>query len=283
MTQNGDTGSIGHAENARQHGDGEWHAECSAEDMNQHHRASRASRLLGCVGALVLAHPARAYAGEPLAGDPAEPATLVVEVRLAEGSPPDDAVVLQREETKGHWAGVCVAPCTARIPAGTRLRVEGASILASTPAVLQGRADEHVRLDVAPAYARDRGERTWLGGFLVGAGVVSAFAGAVSIFLSGLAHTGLSCDPKDTQAACYNDDAHRAADTKEARLRTGGIVFILSGAAVAGAGAVALHSAGSMASRATLSNVGLPSMAPRWSVGAMPLRRGGGAALSLRF
>ncbi len=193
--------------------------------------------------------------------------------------------MLEREDARGEWMPVCSSPCTARLLAGTRVRIGGEAFLESEPRVLEGQPGDRVEMSVAPALRSDRVARGAFGGVLIGAGALGVVGGLLAYTLSGLSYLNLSCDPSITWAACHGDPAHQAADRQAQKARTTGIGIAIGGGVLAGAGVALVVNASTLSTVATLAGAPPPKhgVRARWDLAATPLRRGGGAALSVRF
>jgi hypothetical protein len=233
-----------------------------------------ATSLFTCVLVVTLSHSANAEEAEPspdkLVFYP--PPVLSVEVRS--GRP-----AFLQEDRHAAWTNLCASPCTARIPSGTRVRIAGPGILPSDPIVLRGQQDEHVRLDATPRGEADRTRRRGLGAFLLIIGGLTAAIGVADYAFSGLSYLNVSCDPSETSCADRQN-----ADRQAARMKTTGVVLAVIGTGVIGGGVLGLVSADEMTTPATVtSSQARTGGSFRWTVGAAPVRRGGGASLCLRF
>ena len=241
----------------------------------------RAARVASAFFVFVATASGVAYAEEHAPEAPA----AAVDARLVVHVPSERHVMLERENERGEWKAVCSSPCTARLVAGTRVRVGGEAFLESAPIILEGQPGDHVSMNVEPALRSDRVARGAFGGILLGVGGVSVLLGALAYTLSGLSYLNLSCDPNVPRTVCQNDAAHKEADTQAQKAKTTGIGIAVGGGALAGAGVVLLVNASTLSTIATLAGAPPPKHrdAARWNLGAAPMRHGGGATLSVRF
>jgi hypothetical protein len=244
--------------------------------------AHRAPLVASLFASLVVATAARSARAE----DQAPPApTATVDTRLVVSVPSERHVMLEREDANGEWKAVCSSPCTARLAAGTRVRIGGEAFVESAPHVLEGQPGERIQMNVEPALREDRVARSALGGILIGVGGVSLGLGALAYAMSGLAYLNLSCDPSAPAGTCQTDAAHKDAARQEQKAKTTGIGMAIGGGVLAGAGVALLVNGQSLSTIATLAGAPPPKQkeAARWSLGVTPVRHGSGAAFSVRF